>query len=177
MIAQVVAEKGTDTAAWLAFTGAIVVASIAAITAQLRQRAQLRHDRKLHDLTDARVALEETVTEMWRINEGVIRATGLMTRVLEHERGGSPGSDEELNRAKAQHAFLDEWVKSQTASHALSLNFVRLSIRFGKTADVTRTFEAVWYLVGRIAVPTGGDFTDETATEFRASHTKSPRGS
>lgn len=48
-----------DIPAWLAFIGALLVALIAAGTAQWRQRKQLAHDRELRDLEELRDLLDE----------------------------------------------------------------------------------------------------------------------
>jgi hypothetical protein len=55
----VLEQGGDDTAAWLAFVGALIVASLAAGTAQVRLRRQLRHDRELRDLEELRSLLDD----------------------------------------------------------------------------------------------------------------------
>ena len=57
-VARVV-EQSDHTAAWLAFAGAIIVALVAAGTAQWRQRVQLRHEREMRDLEELRRLLDE----------------------------------------------------------------------------------------------------------------------
>ncbi len=56
-----VRQAADNTAAELAFVGAIVVAMIAAVTAQRRLQAQLDHDRRLADLADLRAVVEKFV--------------------------------------------------------------------------------------------------------------------
>ena len=53
------AGAADNTIAWLTFVGALLVATIAAATAQWRLRLQLRHDRELHDLGELREVLDE----------------------------------------------------------------------------------------------------------------------
>ena len=57
-VAQAV-EQANNLPAWLAFFGALIVALLAAATAHHRQRAQLDHDRELHDLGELRCLLDE----------------------------------------------------------------------------------------------------------------------
>jgi hypothetical protein len=53
------ADSSDNTAAWLTFVGAILVAALAAFTAQIRLRAQLKHDRELRDVEHLRSVLDE----------------------------------------------------------------------------------------------------------------------
>jgi hypothetical protein len=54
VLAAATEDSKDNTAVWVTLAGAIVVAGIAAVTAQIRQRAQLRHDRELEDVAEAR---------------------------------------------------------------------------------------------------------------------------
>jgi hypothetical protein len=56
---RLVEEAVDHTAEWLTFVGALIVAFVAAATAQWRQRGQLRHDRELRDLEELRALLDE----------------------------------------------------------------------------------------------------------------------
>jgi len=56
---KAVATSSDHTAAWLAFVGALLVAIIAAATAQWRLRHQLTHDRELKDLEELRALLDD----------------------------------------------------------------------------------------------------------------------
>lgn len=53
------ASTNGQTAAFLTFIGALVLALVAAGTAQWRQRVQLRHDREIRDLEELRSLLDE----------------------------------------------------------------------------------------------------------------------
>ena len=74
---EVVQRTDGDTAAWLAFSGAIIVALIASATAQWRLREQLSHDRELRDLDELRLLLDECAVSVALANQALIR---LMTR-------------------------------------------------------------------------------------------------
>jgi hypothetical protein len=81
---QALANPPDHTAAWLAFVGALLVAIIAAGTAQWRQAValkaererlddQLRHDRELKDLEELRVVLDAAGAKMGQLFESFKR--------------------------------------------------------------------------------------------------------
>src|SRR4051794_38322231 len=76
MEAQVAQSSIGSTAAWLAFAGAVLVAAIAAVTAQWRQRTQLRHDRTLADLAELRAVLDAAAEATFVVTEKLGVALG-----------------------------------------------------------------------------------------------------
>jgi hypothetical protein len=67
----------------LAFVGALLVALIAAFTAERRLERQLVHDRELHDLDGLRKLLDDTSTLMYE----TIAATTNLSRAVSGKRG------------------------------------------------------------------------------------------
>ena len=90
--------------AWLAVSGAILAALIAAVSADIRQRRQLRHDRQLQDLAELRsvldeatVALEEAITALQ------YAVSGLMSRA---------GPDDDARRVADESGEADDFAKA-----------------------------------------------------------------
>lgn len=77
------------TPAWLAFTGALAVAILAAATAQWRQRVEIRHDRHMHDLGELRTLLDECAQVSAASSESLLQFSNL----LAHSRLGEPADD------------------------------------------------------------------------------------
>jgi hypothetical protein len=90
-----VKEAADNTAAWLAFVGAIVVALIAAGTAQWRLRAQLDHDRRLSDLGDLRTVVERYVQIANQMDDEMrqLRSNQERYAQLELEAAEAPGDE------------------------------------------------------------------------------------
>lgn len=76
---SVVPRSSDSTAAWLAFSGAMAVALIAAGTAQWRLHKQLSHDRELRDLDEVRRLLDDCAIAAALASQALIK---LSTRAL-----------------------------------------------------------------------------------------------
>jgi hypothetical protein len=135
------ASGDDNTAAWLAFAGAILVALIAAVTAQRRLHVQLAHDRELGDLAELRKILDEAAATTWTFLEK--GADVYITSVDWFE--SEPGSEAEDTSARAalaarSIAYRVLWPTDATQG--------RLVLRLGDDHEVTQAF-ARWRAVAR----------------------------
>lgn len=120
---QITSEPADHTDAVLAVFAAIVVALIAAGTAQWRLHAQLANDRKLADLTDLREVLERALatTDAW-------------DRELEDQWG--PRSTSQIN-------FLHDQKRTDEARQDTERLLNRLTIRVGTEDPLVAAYDRV----------------------------------
>jgi hypothetical protein len=147
-----VGQLSTDhTAAWLAFAGAIVVATIAAVTAHLRQRAQLAaerqrldrqlaHDRRLNHIAAGRDVLDAAAASLWEIQFAWLRARALFRAYFKlFQDADAPDPD-----AVAQERFAEAAREARRLVDDSTLPLARLSLRFGRRHPVTQDFFRAW---------------------------------
>jgi hypothetical protein len=133
---QVASQGGNHTAAWLAFVGAIIVATIAAGTAQWRLRTQLNHDRHLRDLDELRTFLDEC-------SRAVSTATEALARVLSQapfvprSRWWRPWSNAE------EKVMVERLTTFWEANELISPLYQQLVLRVGVEHDLAKAFLAV----------------------------------
>jgi hypothetical protein len=158
------------TAAWLAFVGALAVAGIAAVTAQWRQRQQLRHDRGLKDLEELRVLFDDCARMAGETTQLMIymlrRAIHLPTREsrVETASEGQPlllrelGAGVEVNQE-------DYWTDDPTfqsleeafyrSARPVFGLYQRIVLRLGENDEVSRLYlelELQWVALGLSAL-------------------------
>ena len=122
-------------AVWLTFAGAILVALIAAATAEARLRKQLTHERQLADLAELRAVLDSAAIAVWRIMEAYSNCTStlqwLHNEGLTRDHAGPDGKPVDAHRQATYEALfrLDELV-------------MRLAIRIGSDTSLVAAIHA-----------------------------------
>lgn len=141
--------------AWLAVGGAILAALIAAGSADIRQRRQLRHDRQLQDLAELRSVLDEAAVAF----EGAIHK--LHGAFVEFDRPDDAGDDAEADddasaiheRAERileglrQDQYNDAMRKCGEARDRMIVAGQRIAIRIGDDQVVNATYGVAISLV------------------------------
>lgn len=112
----------------LAVGGALLGALIAAVSADIRQRHQLKHDRALHDLAELRSVLDEATVAL---DEGV-RQTQFVFASLEKmpRKKESPDVEERIARLE-KDSFLERMGKLAVARDRMIVDSQRMAIRIG----------------------------------------------
>jgi len=121
------AEHTDHLAAWLTFSGVIIVALIAAITAQWRLRVQLRHERELADLSRLRQVLDEAA--------GAVEAAVEPTQLLIGRAHQYDPTQENAAAARAEMEELSDDVHE--AVRVIAMFFRRLALLMGRSDPLT----------------------------------------
>jgi hypothetical protein len=120
-----------NTAVWLTLVGALLVALIAAGTAQWRLRVQLNHERQLHDLGELRAVLDEAAAMTWHAMNSLADAWQAADEWATPPAGDDPASSAATVKRCRHEAFEAIWPMEGMLG--------RLALRIGDHA-VTRAF-------------------------------------
>jgi hypothetical protein len=121
------AEQTDHLAAWLTFAGVLLVAVIAAFTAQWRLRVQLRHERELADLSRLRQVLDEAAAAV----EAAVEPTQLL---IGRAHRYNP-ADQDAAAARADMKALCDEVHE--AVRVIAVFFRRLALLMGRSDPLT----------------------------------------
>jgi hypothetical protein len=121
----------------LAAGTAIVAALIAAVSADMRQRRQLKHDRQLKDLAEIRSVVDEAIIAFEKTTNQVAWA------VISLDAPGADSEDDEVN-ARVQDIHKSEFTEAMKtlAEHRDEMIVAgrRLVIRIGRDEPLYRTY-------------------------------------
>jgi hypothetical protein len=157
---QVVSQGGDNTAAWLAFLGAMIVAAIAAGTAQWRLRAQLKHDRRMRDLDELRRFLDECARAASAASEAFLRVAS-HSPLVPRPRWWAPWrTAEERSLSEREETF---WKLNERVSPL----YQQLVLRVGEEHNIAKAFLAVQaaLTVEAISLSEGVETTDPASDE------------
>jgi hypothetical protein len=148
--------------AWLAVGGAILAALIAAVSADIRQRRQLRHDRQLQDLTELRsvldkatVAFEETITALQFAFSGLIAGAAADDDAGEVDADAGKADDFAKAAQEAQRIlegglrqqYNDDMKKCAETRDRMIVAGQRMAIRIGDDQPVNATYQVAIRMV------------------------------
>jgi len=124
--------------AFLATGAAVLAAVIAAVSADTRQRRQLRHDRRLHDLTELRSVLDEaTVALQAAIHELQWAWTGFGSQEMREKQPRRVRAKLEQLR---DEDYRTELRKCSEARDRMIFAGQRIAIRLGHDAALNSTY-------------------------------------
>jgi hypothetical protein len=169
VLAAAAEDSKDNTAVWLTLAGAIIVAAIAAITAQIRQRAQLAHDRDmqraqlahdrdLQDVAEVRTVVDEAVASIWRMTTSLAGLSTMAGSMVQAD----PDSEERDERRETFLGFRRTFLMEQ---HGLLAHHVRVAIRLGRESDLAVAFSDCMTACLQVR-PDEDDFTVESAARF-----------
>jgi hypothetical protein len=140
-------QGGTDHTIFvglLAAGTAIIAALIAAVSADMRQRRQLKHDRRLKDLTELRSVLDEaTVAFEETINQVLWLFAGSSTWVVEEKNEEVKAVLERMYRG----GFNKDMKRLSDDRDRMILAGRRIAIRIGDDETLYKTYQSAIILV------------------------------
>ena len=150
LIAQQTVQQSADhTAAWLAFGGALLVALVAAGTAQWRQRVELRHAREQADLAELRELLDECAKQIFEASDALVKLT---SQVMFSAESGPPLLADEAVELFGETRQVKDLPAGElrtyhdrysVASHPLHGFYQRVTLRLGTAHPVAQALRAV----------------------------------
>jgi hypothetical protein len=122
----------------LAVGGALIGALIAAVSADIRQRRQLKHDRALKDLAELRSVLDEAGVAL---DEGLSQTQFVFAGLEKMPRDKAAPDVEERVAHLEKESFRERMGKLATCRDRMIVDSQRLAIRIGSDHALCDTYE------------------------------------